>query len=43
MQVAAGEAPKGKAFRVDDDVWYLGLGPTGANLIVKQLGEYLAK
>ena len=34
---------KGKAFRVDDDVWYLGLGPTGANLIVKQLGEYLAK
>ncbi len=34
---------KGKAFRVDDDVWYLGLGPTGADLIVKQLGEFLAK
>lgn len=31
-----------KAFRVDDDTWFLGLGPTGANLIVEQLGEHLA-
>ncbi|MDF0531790.1 iron-siderophore ABC transporter substrate-binding protein [Tsukamurella sp. 8F] len=31
-----------KAFRVDDDVWFLGLGPTGANLIVDQLGGFLA-
>lgn len=38
-----GAVQRGKAFRVDDDVWYLGLGPIGANLIVKQLGEYLAK
>ncbi|CAM3756952.1 ABC transporter substrate-binding protein [Tsukamurella strandjordii] len=38
-----GAVQRGKAFRVDDDVWYLGLGPTGANLIVTQLGEFLAK
>lgn len=38
-----GAVQRGKSFRVDDDVWYLGLGPTGANLIVKQLGEFLAK
>lgn len=31
-----------KAFRVDDDIWFLGLGPTGAGLIVQQLGEHLA-
>lgn len=31
----------GKAQRVDDDVWFLGLGPTGAALIVEQLGDYL--
>lgn len=31
-----------KAFRVDDDIWFLGLGPTGAGLIVGQLGEHLA-
>ncbi|AKK09121.1 iron-siderophore ABC transporter substrate-binding protein [Corynebacterium testudinoris] len=31
----------GKAFRVDDDVWFMGLGPTGARLIVEQLGEHL--
>lgn len=30
-----------KAFRVDDDIWFLGLGPTGANIIVQQLGEHL--
>lgn len=33
----------GKAHRVDDDIWFLGLGPTGAGLIVDQLGEFLAK
>ncbi|WP_041945346.1 ABC transporter substrate-binding protein [Tsukamurella paurometabola] len=38
-----GAVQRGKAFRVDDDVWYLGLGPTGASLIVQQLGEFLAK
>lgn len=38
-----GAVQRGKAFRVDDDVWYLGLGPIGANLIVAQLGEFLAK
>nr|WP_237741671.1 iron-siderophore ABC transporter substrate-binding protein [Tsukamurella sp. 1534] len=38
-----GAVQRGKAFRVEDDVWYLGLGPTGANLIVQQLGDFLAK
>lgn len=38
-----GAVQRRTAFRVDDDVWYLGLGPTGADLIVKQLGEFLAK
>lgn len=33
----------GKAFRVNDDVWFLGLGPIGAQQVVKELGEYLAK
>lgn len=33
----------GKAHRVDDDIWFLGLGPTGAGLIVDQLGTFLAK
>lgn len=33
----------GKAFRVDDGVWFLGLGPIGANLMVQQLGEFLGK
>lgn len=33
----------GKAHRVNDDVWFLGLGPIGAQQIVKELGEYLAK
>ena len=33
----------GHAFRVDDGVWFLGLGPIGANLMVKQLGEFLSK
>lgn len=32
----------GNAFEVDDDVWFLGLGPTGADLILTQLGQYLA-
>lgn len=32
----------GKASRVNDDIWFLGLGPTGAGLIVKQLGEHLS-
>lgn len=33
---------RGDAIRVDDDIWFLGLGPTGARLIVEQLGGYLA-
>lgn len=28
---------EGKAFRVNDDIWFLGLGPTGAQLIVDEL------
>lgn len=32
----------GKAFRVDDDIWFLGLGPIGAELIVTELSEHLA-
>lgn len=31
----------GKAFRVDDDVWFLGLGPTGAQHIVTDLEKFL--
>ena len=31
----------GKAIRVNDDVWFLGLGPTGAQQIVKDLGAAL--
>lgn len=33
----------GKAIRVEDDVWFLGLGPTGAGLILDDLGEHLSK
>lgn len=33
----------GNAHRVDDDVWFLGLGPTGAMEIVKDLKEQLPK
>lgn len=33
---------KGKVHRVDDDVWFLGLGPMGADLIVDQLRGFLA-
>ncbi|WP_134324328.1 ABC transporter substrate-binding protein [Cumulibacter soli] len=33
----------GKAFRVDDGVWFLGLGPTGADLVLDQLKDYLSK
>ncbi len=32
----------GKAHRVDDDVWFLGLGPSGAEQIVKDLDGFLA-
>ncbi|WP_327151049.1 ABC transporter substrate-binding protein [Nocardia sp. NBC_01329] len=32
----------GKAFRVNDDIWFLGLGPTGAALIVDDLEKHLA-
>lgn len=31
----------GRAFRVDDDVWFLGLGPTGAGLILDDLDAHL--
>lgn len=31
----------GKAFRVSDDLWYLGLGPIGAEMIVQELQDYL--
>jgi iron complex transport system substrate-binding protein len=31
----------GTAYRVNDDVWFLGLGPTGAGLILDDLEEYL--
>ncbi|AKK01990.1 ABC transporter substrate-binding protein [Corynebacterium epidermidicanis] len=33
----------GQAKRVEDDVWFLGLGPTGAMQIVKDLKEQLPK
>lgn len=33
----------GKAHRVDDDVWFLGLGPIGAKQVVKDLDGYLAQ
>lgn len=33
----------GKAKRVNDDVWFLGLGPIGAQQVVKDLGQYLGK
>lgn len=33
----------GKAHRVNDDVWFLGLGPTGAMEIVSDLHDYLLK
>jgi iron complex transport system substrate-binding protein len=33
---------KGNAHRVNDDVWFLGLGPTGAGLILDDLAEHLA-
>lgn len=32
----------GHAHRVNDDTWFLGLGPTGANLIVKDLKQLVA-
>lgn len=32
---------EGKAFRVSDDLWFLGLGPTGAKKIAEELVEYL--
>lgn len=32
-----------QAFRVDDDVWFLGLGPTGASQILDDLRGYLVK
>ncbi|MGO3325672.1 ABC transporter substrate-binding protein [Gordonia sp. (in: high G+C Gram-positive bacteria)] len=32
-----------RSFRVDDGVWFLGLGPIGAELMVTQLGEFLGK
>ncbi|MBD2760534.1 iron-siderophore ABC transporter substrate-binding protein [Yimella sp. cx-573] len=31
----------GKAIRVNDDVWFLGLGPTGAGLVLDDLAKYL--
>lgn len=33
----------GKTIRVEDDVWFLGLGPTGAGLILDDLDEYLTR
>lgn len=32
---------EGRAFRVDDDVWFLGLGPIGAQHIVSDLDKFL--
>jgi len=32
----------GKVHRVDDDVWFLGLGPIGAGLVLKDLEQYFA-
>lgn len=32
----------GKAHRVSDDVWFLGLGPTGAGLVLKDLQKFFA-
>ncbi|MGO2863264.1 MAG: ABC transporter substrate-binding protein [Brevibacterium sp.] len=33
----------GKAIRVEDDVWFLGLGPIGAEQILADLGDHLQK
>jgi iron complex transport system substrate-binding protein len=33
----------GNVHRVNDDVWFLGLGPTGASLILDDLRRYLVK
>ncbi|SDS06433.1 iron complex transport system substrate-binding protein [Brevibacterium siliguriense] len=33
----------GKAIRVNDDVWFLGLGPTGAAQILEDLGDHLGE
>ena len=32
---------EGRAIAVEDDVFYTGIGPTAANLIVQRLGEQL--
>lgn len=37
-----GAVKAGKAQRVNDDVWFLGLGPTGATLVLADLETYLA-
>ncbi|MGP6173535.1 ABC transporter substrate-binding protein [Corynebacterium sp. A21] len=34
---------EGRAQRVNDDVWFLGLGPTGAMIIVEELGVALTQ
>jgi iron complex transport system substrate-binding protein len=36
-----GAVQRGTAHRVDDEVWFLGLGPTGANLVLDDLQEFL--
>jgi iron complex transport system substrate-binding protein len=36
-----GAVQRGTAHRVDDEVWFLGLGPTGASLVLDDLQELL--
>lgn len=38
-----GAVRNGKAFEVDDDRWFLGLGPIGANLVLDELQKITAK
>jgi iron complex transport system substrate-binding protein len=37
-----GAVQRGTAHPVDDEVWFLGLGPTGASLVLDDLQEFLA-
>jgi ABC-type Fe3+-hydroxamate transport system substrate-binding protein len=37
-----GAVQRGTAHPVDDEVWFLGLGPTGAGLVLEDLQEFLA-
>lgn len=38
-----GAVKAGRDFRVEDDIWFLGLGPTGASQIVEDLSGFLSE